>query len=117
MNKASDLLNQVLDNIGYTDNKQEFVNKFLGICNQDALASLIPTLPGDKRAEFVAKLNSKVSAEEIKAVVNEYFTEDQYAEALTKASEKALKAFLETITPELNSEQVEKLNTFIATLS
>lgn len=107
MNKQDprEIIIQILDIVGYGDGKQAFADQLLSLCQQQAMADLINTLPPEKHT----LINPKD--------INQYFTREQSLEAIRKAAEKIISDYILTISPQLSDTQRNNLQTYIQSIA
>lgn len=121
MNTQSDpkqILLETLEIIDYQKDKNAFAEEFMGVCQQEALALLLESLPENRRGQFAQDINGKeaLTREKSQAIIKEYFHPEEISKALQKASKEQFQSFLETIVPTLSPEQKEKLQQYLASL-
>ena len=112
-----DIFLQVLNIIGYTNDKEEFTNKFFQLCEQQTVLSLIKSLPQDKQTSLQTELSKQTIPDPSNLLLKKYFTEEQIANALQKATEETFNSYLQTVMPTLNDKQRTELGTYLKTLS
>ncbi len=115
MDEIRNFLKKILDLISYSDNKDAFIDKFIDVCHQQTLLSLINELPPEKKAQFVQQTKDNSNPEQINSVIKDYFSDDQYNQALTKTANEGFKAFLEEVSQSLSQTQKDQLTEFLAT--
>lgn len=86
--KPKDIIIQILDIAGYGENKEDFADQLLSLCQQQALVDLIKSLP-----------------------------EETILQALKKATENIIKGYLQTISPHLSDTQKKDVQTYIQSLT
>jgi phage host-nuclease inhibitor protein Gam len=110
MNNYKDILLKILDAIGYADDREAFVNEFIGNVQKQAVVDLIQTLPADKQEEIKKEFSSAAgNPEKIAEVVKKYFTEDQMRKALEEASKNAVIDWMDAVKDTLSDAQRTKL--------
>ncbi len=105
---------QVLDRIGFEDDKEKFANDFLLLCFQQALGNLAKELPSDKQTELTQRM-SLISENQVEQLLLEYFPKEKLEEAVKQSSGTLFEEYLQTIIPTLNPDQQEKLGSFLST--
>ncbi|MBI2613617.1 MAG: hypothetical protein HYW62_02500 [Candidatus Levybacteria bacterium] len=112
MNNHNILL-KILEIIGYSDDKDAFVDEFLKNVQMQSVIDLIQSLPQDKQSEIKEKL-AQIQNDQNKAsdLLKAYFTEEQIQEALKNSSKKAMEEYIKAINPTLSSAQKNNLITF-----
>lgn len=117
MDNPLDTIVKVLEIIGYKGDKQKFVNQFIENSQKQAVIDLVDTLPADKQAQLKQQLSTASENQIPDNILQNYFTKDQYLEALTKATKVSFGSFLETIQSSLTESQTENLQAFLAPLA
>lgn len=103
---------QVLDIIDYQNDKQAFANKFIELAHMQAIDMLIHSLPEEKRTELVRKFTDLKSAETMKKMMHDCFTQEEFENALDESLEKLFSEYLQTIYPTLTEDQITSLQFF-----
>ena len=116
MNNPVDTIIKALEVIGYKGDKQKFANQFIVNSKNQALLDLLDALPAGKQAQLKQQL-STASETQIPEILQNYFTKEQYLEAVTKATKASFGFFLETIQSSLTESQTENLQTFLGSLA
>ena len=107
---------KILDIIGYSGDKEELSNNFLGLCYSNALVDLAQILPEEKREE-VSKAILGTKDEEQAENLKKYFSQEQITDALKKASEKIFEDYYESIKPTLSESKISQLNDYFTTIA
>lgn len=63
-----ELFLQVLSIIGYSDDREEFTNKFFQLCEQQAIANLVKSLPPEQVAANLEEVTKEVFGNYLQAV-------------------------------------------------
>lgn len=108
-NSSRDLLRKVLDIIGYSDDKEVFIDKFQENIGLGSIVNLIASLPPDKQKEVSDKLSVSKNDEEKASVLKTSFTEEQLQGSLEKSVQEAIVGYIEAVKPTLNSKQKDEL--------
>lgn len=87
---------QVLEIIGYEDDKDKFANDFLSLCLQQGLVDLMQELPEGKQVELTQRAGL-VSPEKMETLFLEYFSKEQLEVAIREASRSIFEDYLKTI--------------------
>lgn len=119
-NNPEEILSKVLQLIGFEGDKKDFIDKFLIVCQQQALADLIEGLPPEKQEELNQKLSQPEIGEDIdkvKQIVEGYLTPEEYASALEKATAKVFQQFLQEMTTDLTPDQSQELGNYLKSLT
>lgn len=115
--KPKDIIIQILDIAGYGENKEEFADQLLSLCQQQTFVDLIKKLPVEKQA-FLEKSNSlQPNPQQLDQFIKENYTEGEILEALKKATQNTIQAYLQTISPHLSDTQKKNLQTFVQALT
>ena len=72
---------------------------------------MVKGLPEEKRSSLNGELSNN---EDVKSVLNNYFPNDQIANAIKAASEFVMKQYLEEIIPTLSEKQLASLESLFA---
>lgn len=104
---------QVLEIIGYEDDKEKYANDFLSLCLQKALVSLSQELSQEKQDELTQRL-SLTKPEDMEKLLLEFFSQEKYEEVVKTASQSLFEEYLQTIIPTLNEEQKNKLEQYLS---
>jgi len=115
--KPKDIIIQILDLVGYGENKEEFADELLSLCQQQALVDLIKSLPEEKQTLLEKTLSQQPNPQNIDQVLKDNFTEEQILESLKKATENTIQTYLLTISPHLSDLQKNNLKTYIQSLT
>ena len=117
-NNYKDILLKVLEAIGYSDNKEVFIEDFVKNIDMQAVADLIESMPSDKQSEIKQKLieaqNDQIKSSDL---LKAYFTEGQMQEALKNSSKNMMEEWIKTITPTLSQAQKKNLSALFQQLS
>jgi hypothetical protein len=107
---------KILDIIEYPENKEEFVNQFIIVCKKQAVTDLISNLSPEKQEQLKNSLSTQNKDEEIALIFKDFFSDSDYEHALEKATENTLRKLLESILPDLSSDQRKILKELISSL-
>ena len=104
------LLTQILGVINYEDDKDEFINKYINIINNQTFFNLIQSLPQDKQEEIKNKFTqAKNDKEKAQEVFKEYFSKEQIEESIKNSSKDIMTKYLEAISNTLSDVQSQNL--------
>ncbi len=118
MNKTPrEIFLQVLEIIGYSDNKEEFTNKFLQLCEQQTIVNLVKSLPEDKQAALHTESAKQIIPDASNSLLKKYFTLEQITANLQEATKETFNDYLQNIIPTLNDKQKNDLETCLKSLS
>ncbi|MBU1000882.1 hypothetical protein KKE78_05835 [Patescibacteria group bacterium] len=115
--KSKNIIIQILDIVGYGENKEDFADELLSLCQQQTLVDLVKSLPEEKRILLEKTSFSQTNPQNIEQVLNENFTEEMILQALKNATENIIKTYLQTISPHLSDTQKKNLQTYIQTFT
>ncbi len=104
---------QVLEIIGYEDDKEKYANEFLTLCLQKALVSLTGELPQDKQDQLTQRI-SLTALDQLEKPLLEYFPKEKFEEAVKEASRSTFEEYIQTIIPTLNEDQRNKLEQYLS---
>lgn len=104
---------QVLEIIGYEEDKDKYANDFLALCLQKAFVNLTQELPQDKQDQLRQRI-SLTQPEKTEALLLEYFQKDKFEAAVKEASASTFEDYLKTIIPTLNDDQKNKLEAYLS---
>jgi hypothetical protein len=108
MNNFEDILTQILDVVGKTDGKKQFIVDFVTIVNMEAMARLIESLPKadqEKVVDLFISLPDGPGKEA--AIFGPYFTRERRREVLLDTMRATTKKFVSEH-PDLSSSQRKK---------
>lgn len=107
---VKDLLVKILTTIGYSENKEEFVNQFMLNIHLQSLLDLISTLPTDKQEEIKSTLaRSQNHVDKITRTLSSYFSKTQVQDALEVTSKNSIEKYIEAINHTLSASQRKEL--------
>lgn len=112
-----ELFLEVLNIIGYSDDREEFTNQFFQLCEQQAIVNLVKSLPQDKQATLQAESAKQTNPDPNNLLLKKYFTQEQIATNLEEATKVTFNSYLQTIIPTLNDKQKTELETYLKSLS
>lgn len=107
---------EILNIIGYSNDKNAFAEKFINNCLLQSLSNLIARLAKEKQDSIKRSLAENHTANELAQILKKNFTAKEYSDALKTATENAFKKYLETVKPTLNQFQQKNLQVFLASL-
>lgn len=118
MTDPKQILLRILEIIGYSEDKDKFATEFLQNVSLQALLDLFNTLPQDKKDQIQQQMTSANNdASKIQQVLNQFFTQDQLAQAIENSSKNAVTEYIKTIEPTLSEEQKQNLAGFFQELT
>jgi hypothetical protein len=108
MDKYKKTLEKILDAIGYTDDKESFINKFISILQLKAVDILIKQLDAEKQNEILKAVNNK--AGELKTldqILLNYFPKIEIEEAIKMSTYEVTLKYIDSIKDTLSKSQRE----------
>ncbi|OGK22037.1 hypothetical protein A3C23_03055 [Candidatus Roizmanbacteria bacterium RIFCSPHIGHO2_02_FULL_37_13b] len=105
---------QILNIIGYADDKQKFAQEFLTMCMAQTSAKVLANLPIEKQKEIQEKIKKAKDQNKITSVLREYQNIDEYQRTLIDITKENFTEYIEKIMPTLTSEQKDKLLEFLS---
>ncbi|MBP9716836.1 MAG: hypothetical protein KBD51_02730 [Candidatus Levybacteria bacterium] len=114
MNPKEIILN-VLEIIGYSDDREKFANEFLGLILQKSINNLAEKLPQNKLDQLRQRL-SLSKPEKLETLLKDYFSGEELNESVKKVSENMFKEYLEEVGPTLSNSQKEDLQKYLTSL-
>lgn len=113
MDQNNQVIQRILDIIGYSDDKKAFADKFSKVCQKQALLDLIDSLPFNKQEGLKLQLGSADNPQKIGEILKQYVSADEYNKILKLASQNALDSYLQTVTPTLSDTQLAELQSYL----
>lgn len=110
-----DILLPILEIIGYTNDKEEFVKKFTLLCIEKTFAETLTSLPESNRKQLLAEIDRK-TPEEIGKIVGRYINPQIYTNTLGKTMGNLIHDYLQTILPQCSEQQKQQIQTHLAAL-
>ncbi len=118
LDTPKDILLQALTIVGFPDDKKEdFIAKFIEVCNKQFLSDLLDTFPEDKQKSLIDRLKEEKDPEKIKAILLENSSKDTIGGILKKSTKEVFKDYLQTVMPDLSEEKQVGLAKYFKTLS
>lgn len=111
-----DIILKILEIIDYKGDRQKFTNQFIENCQKQALLDLISALPENKQIALRQQLLHSDASSNIQQVLKQYFPEEKYLEAISRATENAFSDFLQAIKDGLSGDQSSNLQVFLSSL-
>ncbi len=106
----------ILNIAGISDKAEEYADKFLKLCENEALAAVIQALPADQQQQLQQKLAGVTDKTIIQTTISQYVTDEQYNTVLEKSSQTLFQQFMDSLLPTLSQEQATNLQGYIQTL-
>lgn len=114
--QVNNIIQTTLDIIGYAEDKDEFVKKFIEGCDKKTIADQVSSLPPEKQEELKQELSKSQSQEDIKGILAKYFSEEQYSQSLEKVTKSSFQEYIDSVMPALTEEQKKKLDSYLSSL-
>lgn len=116
MNDLKSFLNNFLEIINYTDDRDEFVNKLIQAIYSETLETLIQTLPQDRQLIIKQSFESAKTPDLLQQAVNTTFDQKLFNDTFQKTSQKLFTEYLETIDEALTEDQKMRLKQYSSSL-
>src|SRR3990167_8016972 len=95
---------QILNIIGYADDKQKFAQEFLTMCMAQTSAKVLANLPIEKQKEIQEKIKKAKDQNKITSVLRSEEHIDEYQRTLIDITKENFTEYIEKIMPTLTSE-------------
>src|SRR5438876_454902 len=105
----------ILNIIGYENDKGAYADNFFKSCIALAIANLAKLLPEGKQKEL-AEEHLDENAESISKLVQKYWTDEDYNKAVEEATKENFTDFINTVSATLSEEQIKNLQDHLNTL-
>lgn len=96
---------KVLDAIGYAEDKANFIEQFLSLCYQHAIAQSVDTLPEEQQDKIRELLGEQPDYKTLLANLSQYVPAETFNLNLQKATQEQFKSLVESVLPTLSNEQ------------
>lgn len=107
---SKQILLRILEIIGYSEDKDKFATEFLQNVSLQALLNLFNTLSQEQKDKIQQQITSaNDDASKIQQALNQFFTQDQLAQAIENSSKNAVTEYIKTIEPTLSDPQKQSL--------
>lgn len=110
------ILLSVLEIIDYKEDRDKYVQQFLGMSLLRALDKSLKTLPSDQKEKLKDELKADMSQEDIAGLIKKFSQNPDFQKILAEASAELLDEFVKAVEPTLSEDQKEKLNTYLSSL-
>src|SRR5438270_6246 len=94
---SKQVLLQTLTIAGYQGDKEAYADKFLKLCQEDIIYSLLESLPEEKEQALKKELKEKKSFEDVQEILNKNFTSDKIFEVSESVARDSFAKVLEKI--------------------
>lgn len=111
-----EIILQVLEIIGYRDDREKFSNDFLGLILQKSINDLAEKLSEDKIEQLRQRL-SLTTPEKFESLLKDYFSKEELDASVRKVSENMFKEYIEEVSLTLNDTQRENLQNYLSGLN
>lgn len=112
-NPVYDFLTRVLEIIGYTDDKTDFIDEFMTLCITETNAKIISSLSKEQQQNLTENTKKKI-AEKIGELLIEYIPKESYEKKLAECIKNNFEDYIETILNTLDSSTKNKLFDFLS---
>ena len=110
MNEQKKFLLKILDTVDFKEDNENFAEMFAELILEEAVYSLIQSLPEQKREKIGKKWDANVNNQAaLTSLLKHYFTEKQINEIFEKTASKAIYDYLQSVDDKLDETQREKL--------
>jgi hypothetical protein len=110
MDESKKLLKKILEITDFQGDKDAFIEMLTNLIFEDAVKSLLGTLPKARHAGAVKKWAANVeNPAALTSILKHYFTKEQINKAMQEASTKAIAGYLSSIDSKLNNEKRRQL--------
>lgn len=118
MDEYKTILLEILDAIGYSDDKEAFITEFIKNIKLLSLQDLIKTMPQDKQKEITGKLFAAGNDyEKITGILKSFFSEEQIQKSIKDTTRDNIIEFITEIDDSLTDAQRNKLITVLEKIS
>lgn len=118
MNKdPKEILIQILNIVGYKEDKNVFAERFIVLCQQQAFVEFIESLPRSLQEDLKAKIINEKDKVKIKQAMENYVETKEFLDKLELVTARNFKEYIEAIIPTLTSEQKNNLQKFLSSLT
>lgn len=112
MTDVKQILNGVLDVVGFTGDKEKWTNEFIQNCKIQALADIVKEFPSDKQSQL-----SQLKPEEIKQRLEQEISKEQMDKAIEAAAQKGMTIYLDGVIPTLDQTRFDKLKEYLVSFN
>lgn len=115
-NRLPEILTSILNIIDYPGNRKVFIDEFQQLCRQQAVLDLISSLPKNEQEDIKQQVATMPSPEVGKQRVMAHFTNEQYQQALEKATQTGFKKYITDMIFASPPEQKKALQAYLQSL-
>lgn len=116
-NQYIKILSCVLRIIGYKDNKNTFIQKFISLCLSQSILEMLAKLPNEKQITLKNIISSQKDREEIFQTLQQYFPKNLYEKILTDTTQKLFTEYIDTVMPTLTVNQKNSLLLYLSSVN
>lgn len=106
---------QILDIIGYENDRDKFANDFLALCLQQAIVNLSLSLSEEKQLDLKNKLSLLTQQEDVEHILLDFFSREEYEKEVKDTTQNMFQDYLKTIVLTLNEKQRNNLKDYLGT--
>lgn len=111
------ILAKILDIINFSADKEEFINKFVDLTQQQTLLNLITLMPKVKQLQLQQALSTKKSLDDVAKEFQKIFSPKKYQEELTRTTNKLLNEYLISLMSSLTINQRKELKNYLQSIT
>lgn len=112
-----DILTDILAIVDYKGDKNDFAERFIVICQQQAFLEFVESLPKTLQDDLKKKLGDQKDKEKIKKAMDQYVNTKEFLGKLELVTAKNFKEYIEAIIPTLTLDQKAKLQKYLSSLT
>ena len=105
MNRYKDILRGILSSIDYSEDKEAFIDEFIGIIQARTALLLIKGMNPNKREELKKLLNKNTQT-----ILGNYFTKEEIINSISKVSKELTSEYLLSVEHTLSQAQQDKIS-------
>ena|SRR5579859_754832 len=108
---------EVLEIIGYTDDREAFTDGFITNCKKQALFDVLEALLPERQVKLKERIKDVTDVDQAKAILETYVSTEVYNQALEQASKNAFIEYIEAVLPGLSNDQTSNLQAYLKQLA
>jgi hypothetical protein len=108
---------EVLNIIGYENDKEKFTENFFSICLGEARNEILGRMPKEQKDILQAKVDGSEKVGELAKILGEYIDPKEMKTTIATTTARLFQEYITTIMPTLTSQRKEKLINYLDTLS
>jgi len=113
---SKEIMMKILEITGFQGDREKFTNDFLSLCIQKTLPSLIDGLTYERQVELSKRINF-MPPEKQEIIILEYIEQKTFDNLLLQETVKTLQDYLESVRPNLNPDQIQRLDAYVVSLT